>query len=643
MQKEDITILIVDDDQTLGKALQQGLIKAGFKTHWVSKPDEAISFVKLQQIHLAIVDCMLPKMNGKDLVKKIKLETSPTLPVILMSGIYRDRGFIRDAIKETGATIFLTKPFDVDTFISEVENALKGIIDIPIPRILQFLATQELSPKERMAAIDEAETVHAFELPWLFSLLLHNKVAGHLNIISADGEVSGVGFSNGEIVQVFQEDLRSYFGVLLIEHGFITKTEIDDVVKTQGTKKLGERLVDANLLSPHAIDTVMEEQQGIRLSKTITDTSVKISFIETGEMRANAHTDRTAFTNLLNEWVVSKLTLDWLKLFYVPWMTHNLKKGPEWAQHHRVFSVPAVQKAPGISKALLESSTLADAQRVLQLSDDIFFRAVHLLVVSRVFRFGEANSASDFVDLRGRLSKLLETLEKQNYFERLGVSPKAKEVELKRAYHELAKVLHPDKLTPDTPSDIRDLAKKTFEKISLAYATLTDPKAKASYMMDLERGKADAILEAEQFAEEARPLLSKGDIRKATTLLENSVKLAPPTSEIRLLLMWAKLKKQGAEKDTAMHTDVKEEMNSVPPEDRHNTLFHFVKGLYLRVTGDLDGAKRNLEHVLAQDSEFIDARRELNILQALTPAKQGNILSGDIKDVVGLFFNRKKK
>ncbi len=649
MQKSEVQILIVDDDNTIGKSLTEAITRAGMKAVHVTKPDDALKFAKFQPVHIAVIDCMLPKMNGRDLAKKmrddIKQSTGKDLPVFLMSGIYKDRAFARDALQTTGALTFLTKPFDLKDFLAEIDKLLAPDLEVPLVRLQQFLTTADISANERVWAVDEADTVHAFDLPWIYSLLLHPKVSGHLNIISADNNVAGVSFANGEIVKVFQDDAKSFFGVLLVEHGYISQTELDEVMRNNAaSKKLGEYLVDNCLLSPHAVDIVMGEQKGLRLSQTISDTSVKVNFIEADDLRANVHTDAFALAELTSEWLMSKITGDWLKSFYVPWMSHNLKKGAEWTPNHRVFSVPVVTSIKDLPKLLLESETLDAAMAKSGADDEQFLRGVHALIVSRVLRFGEPAAKSDYDAQRNRLKKLLHTLEGQSYFERLGVSQKAKDSEFKRAYHELAKVLHPDKLAQDAPADVRDLTKKTFEKISTAYNTLTDTAAKEKYLRELEKGSAEGQIQAEALTDEARGLLSRGDVKRARDMIEQAIKLAPPTSDIRLLHMWAKLKSANADRDPLLVQSVKDELGTLPPEDRHSVNYFFVRGLVQRASGDIEGARRNFDHCINNSPDFIDARRELNIMLNMekTATKSVNLLSGDLKDVVGMFFKKKK-
>ncbi|HVK62094.1 MAG TPA: response regulator [Bdellovibrionales bacterium] len=645
MQKEEINILIVDDDAAIGKAMKEAFSKAGFKATHVTKPDDALAMTKLQPVHAAVIDCMLPKMNGRQLAKKLREQGD--LPVLLISGIYKDKNFAREAIQETGAIGFFTKPFELPDIINTLEGKLVHLIDAQLAPMQTLLTKDTASHKERIRMLNETGEIHAFELPMVFSLLMHPRVNGHLNIVTADGEVCGVGFHKGNIVQVNQKDAKSYFGILMVERGFITQDEIEEVMKVTGkTKKMGERLVEANVLSPHAIQIVMAEQQGLRLSKTVAETSVKINFLEDDEIREDAVIDRSTFTDLLNDWLTSKLSVVWLKSYYRTWTRYNLKPGPEYSPTARCLTIPVIERVPGLAEKLLEAPTLEQALTDLAAPEEQVYPALHALLVSRYLRFGEATgNAGDAAMQKKRLSKLYLDLEKQNYFERLGLSPKAKDVEIKRAYHDVAKVLHPDKLARDTTADVRELTKQCFAFITVAHETLSDPTKKTEYIRELEQGRAEFVLQAEQLTQSARPLLTKGDFKKAREMMAEAVSLCPPTSEARLLHMWAKLKAAAANDTIRIAAEVRDELALIPPEDRHIPVFYLVKGLQLRATGDMANARKNFEHAMSLDPDFIDAKREMTALKSSGSGGDGkpvDLLKGDLKDVVGMLFKKKR-
>ncbi|MCM2282221.1 MAG: response regulator [Bdellovibrionaceae bacterium] len=643
MLKEEIKILIVEDDQTLGKAMKEAVARAGYKPILCSRPDEALSAIKLQNVHGAIIDCMLPKMNGRDLAIKLHADVSKDLPVILTSGIFKDKAYAREAIQTTGAVAFLTKPFDVEELIGTLDRKLSHLADVPLLPIYDLLHKARPTPKERIRAINDSEQVHGFDLPWLYSLLLDPAISGHLNIITADGEVAGVGFQKGNIVQVNLKDTQSYFGVLLVEKGFISPAQLEVVLAQGKTRRMGEQLVEANVLSPHAVSIVISEQQSIRLSKTVADTSCKVNFIESTDISEDAQTDRTACTELIDDWAGSKLPIEWLKSFYIPWMSHSIRKGPEFTENHRSLQLYCLSRTPGLLQKALGNTTLDQLTTHFDGREDQFFRAIHVLFLCRIISFGEQQKSVNYDSHKIRLQKLNAELENQTYFERLGVSSKAKDQEIKRAYHELAKVLHPDKLSADTPEDVRELTRAVFQKINTAYEALSDSASKEVYLKELEQGRAELVLHAETLSEQAKVFLGKADSKKAKELLEEARSLAPPNSEQRLLLMWARLKTQAKPGDVRFTEDIKDQLSQLPPEDRHNPMYYFVKGLLLKYQNEGDAARKCFEHAVAIDTDFIDARRELNLIKlSKQNNKQTDLLRGDLKDVVGMLFKKKK-
>lgn len=646
MLKNEIRILIIDDDAVFGATIREALVREGYNAIHVTKPDDALSQLKVHAFQLAIIDCMLPKMNGRDLAVKIEDESSGGIQRILMSGIFRDKNFVRESLAKTGAKSFLTKPFDIGELLRQVQDAVGHLIDIPVSPVVELMTKTVATPGERLQAINKSEMVNGYELPWIFSLLMHGKISGLLNVISADGDASSVGFKAGEIVQVTNRDQKSYFGVLLVEHGFIEQDELDAAMEmTASPKKLGERLVDANLLSPHAISIVMAEQQGIRLGKIVGNTSARISFVEMEDLREEASIDVNMLNDIFNDWVTSKFPADWIKTFYTPWIRHKIVHGPDFGDGNRTMSGPAVLRASKIFPIINKGATLESLQMEAGLSDDEFFPAFHNLVLGGVLRFGEEVKTTDIQVQRKRLNKLEKDLERQNFFERMGVSPKAKDVEIKRAYHELAKTIHPDRMGKDAPMDIRDLARKCFNMIQEAYETLSNQASRDNYLLELEQGRAEKIIEAEQMMEQARLCLTKGDIRRAKDMLEDAILNVPMTTDLRLLLMWAQIKSSGADKDQELVNKLKDQLSAIPPEDRHNAVYFFVKGLVLKASGDFDGARRSLEQSVGIEANFVDAKRELNVLslQAGRMDKPVDLLKGDLKDVLGALLGGKKR
>lgn len=645
MLKGDIKILLVEDEVTFGATLKEALVRDGFQVLHLTRPDEALSAIKVNSIQMGIYDCMLPKMNGRELARKIDTELGSPLPKIMVSGIFRDRAFVRETIAQTGAKHFLSKPFELKEFMTVVNDTIGHLIDIPVSPLIELLGQVQVSPSERIRAINSSDGIQGFELPWVMSLLMHSQIQGILTVQSAEGESASIGFMNGQIVQVTNQDQKSYFGVLLVEHGFLEQDELDAAMKeTDSAKKLGERLVEANLLSPHAISIVMAEQQGIRLGRIISDTTLKIEFKETTEITEDASIDLSMFQEICNDWIGSKFTVDWIKTHYTPWVRNKILKGPAMNEDNRSLASPAVLRAPQLLDRITHGKAIEELQAETGLSDAEFFPALHNLVLGGCIRFGEEVKTTDLEVLKKRLSRLDADLARQNYFERLGISIKSKESEIKRAYHELAKTVHPDRIGKDAPADLKDLARRCFNLIQEAYETLSDKTLRDNYLLELEQGRAEKILEAEQSIEQARAHISKGDIRRAREVIDATVRSVPMTSELRLHSLWVQALSQ-TEISPKNALKMREELALVPPEDRHNAIYFLVKGLLFKATGEFDMAKRSLEQSLGIDPHFAFAKRELNLLQLQINRsdKPVDLLRGDLKDVLGALLGGKKK
>ncbi len=645
MQKSDILVVIVDDDPSFGKSIEEAVLRAGYKTQLFRKPDDAISFAKLNSAQMYIIDCMLPKMNGVDLAVKLKESGSGADSFILMSGIYKDKAFIKNSSKKINALEFLVKPFDVSQLIQIINDQFFDGQETPTSPLYEIMAMDSVSSRNKIKTINYSEDVHGFDLPWVFALLMDERISGYLTIVFPDGEVTGVGFKEGQIVQANLKDTQSYFGSLLIEKGFISSADLERVLTdTDEKKRIGERLVESSLLSPHAIDIVVSDQLGIRLSKLVQDQSVTINFNKSNEVQIEARCEAGHFTDLLESWVESKLSINWLKSLYLPMESFPLKRGPSFSLSHRTLSLPWIAQHPGLVQELVEGGTISSALNSGNYSEETFYRALHLLILQRLLVFDKRVLKVDYEAQAKRLRHLDKDLDNKSYFERLGLSPTAKDNEIRRVYHEMAKALHPDTHTVGMPAELVELKGKVFEKIQVAYDTLKNKASREAYLKELEHGRAEFLLRADTLTEQGRSHLQKSNFPKAYEVFKEAATLCPPTHELKLYLLWAQLKTEPKQELQQKLTELQSRLREVPPEDRHSALYFLVKGLVQKAGDQLEEAEKSLGHALHQDPSFIHARRELGLLRSeeADKSKSVDIFRADLKDVVGLLFKKKR-
>ena len=88
MKLENKNILLVEDDLFLGKMLMRRLKVEGAKSVWVQNGEEALDKLKDDTFDLIISDLMMPKMDGRELIKKIKVdEKIKDIPIIVLTNL----------------------------------------------------------------------------------------------------------------------------------------------------------------------------------------------------------------------------------------------------------------------------------------------------------------------------------------------------------------------------------------------------------------------------------------------------------------------------------------------------------------------------------------------------------------------------
>jgi DNA-binding NtrC family response regulator len=116
------TILIVEDRESLAQMLSQALSGAGYQVVWAKDGREGITKIREVKVDLVVTDLKLPYKSGLDILAAVK-EQNSMIPVILMTAY----GSIETAVKavKEGAYDFISKPFDPDHLILQIEKALE--------------------------------------------------------------------------------------------------------------------------------------------------------------------------------------------------------------------------------------------------------------------------------------------------------------------------------------------------------------------------------------------------------------------------------------------------------------------------------------------------------------------------------------
>lgn len=119
-------ILVVDDDKEIVEAIEIYLKNEGLNIYKAYDGLEAIEILIKEEIHLILMDIMMPKMDGLRATLKIREEKN--IPIILISAKSEDTDKILGL--NMGADDYITKPFNPLELIARVKSQLRRYINL---------------------------------------------------------------------------------------------------------------------------------------------------------------------------------------------------------------------------------------------------------------------------------------------------------------------------------------------------------------------------------------------------------------------------------------------------------------------------------------------------------------------------------
>jgi CheY-like chemotaxis protein len=110
------TVMVVDDEPDIRYLIRVALEEAGYGVVEAAHGEAALEQVRRSLPQLVLTDWMMPRMNGGDLIARLRSdERTSAIPIVIISATRRDRA-------GAGADAVLAKPFDVDELIVLVDR-----------------------------------------------------------------------------------------------------------------------------------------------------------------------------------------------------------------------------------------------------------------------------------------------------------------------------------------------------------------------------------------------------------------------------------------------------------------------------------------------------------------------------------------
>lgn len=137
-----MTILIVDDDKEIAELVEIYLIGEGYQVFKAYHAKEALEILSKEEVHLVILDIMMPGIDGIQLCKQIRVDNA--VPIIMLSAKSTDDDKINGLA--TGADDYVTKPFNPLELLARVKSQLR--------RYTQFNSGQSSDKQEKIIQLE---------------------------------------------------------------------------------------------------------------------------------------------------------------------------------------------------------------------------------------------------------------------------------------------------------------------------------------------------------------------------------------------------------------------------------------------------------------------------------------------------------
>jgi curved DNA-binding protein CbpA len=221
-----------------------------------------------------------------------------------------------------------------------------------------------------------------------------------------------------------------------------------------------------------------------------------------------------------------------------------------------------------------------------------------------------------------------------DHYTLLGLAPQATPDEIRKAYFNIARMLHPDRLAALGISDEAHVAHKVFAQMNTAFAVLADPKRRIEYDGVLARGgesvdraeqaraeeMAAKIFASEEAFKRGELAVKRGDYDVAISELHKATTLNPEESDFAALYAWALF---CAAPDKAMVAkDTRDRLERAIANSPRAVSPKFLLGRVERMLGRDKEALDHFQEVLREKPSHFEAQSEIRAIEARTQPKR---------------------
>src|SRR5580693_39960 len=149
------SVLVVDDEPTIAEVVSRYLERAGYRTRIASDGAQALEAASDQRPDLVVLDLMLPRIDGLEVMRRLREQDRDRIPVILLTA----KGEESDRVigLRLGADDYVVKPFSPAELVARVDAVLRRV-DRPVEEAEPLVVGEiRIDPAARRVFVGDEE------------------------------------------------------------------------------------------------------------------------------------------------------------------------------------------------------------------------------------------------------------------------------------------------------------------------------------------------------------------------------------------------------------------------------------------------------------------------------------------------------
>lgn len=209
---EKISILIVDDEESVRDSLYNWFIDDGYHVDRAENAKQALSILESEKFDIIIADIKMPGMDGMEMHRRIRSLNKDAIVIIMTA--FASVATAVQALKD-GAYDYITKPFDPDDFSHLIRNAASQI----------YLKTENEALRNKVVSLENVEDIIGNSKAMIKVFKEVEKVAQSNSSVIIAGE-SGTG-KELIAIAIHSNSQRKYFPLVSVHCGALTESLLE--------------------------------------------------------------------------------------------------------------------------------------------------------------------------------------------------------------------------------------------------------------------------------------------------------------------------------------------------------------------------------------------------------------------------------